>query len=90
MERTQLIVYNSVLIGLSAKRNQGEGFTNFICLNFINQMKCYSRAKQFLIFNVTGDRNANDMLDVINSRIQFDQALFTPNISSLCCQDKGK
>lgn len=46
--------------------------------------------KIFLLFNVTGDRNANDMLDLLNGKIQFEQALFTPNISTLCEQAKGK
>lgn len=45
--------------------------------------------KRFLLFNITGDRNANNMLDLINKEIQFECALFTPNISSLCSAAKG-
>lgn len=53
-------------------------------------MPFFRSGKKLLLFNVTGDRNASDMLDIINSKITFEQALFTPNISSLRhTQDKG-
>lgn len=53
------------------------------CLNFSDQ-------KKILIFNSTGDRNPKEMLNLINRNIEFHDALFTPNISSLSTQAKGE
>lgn len=39
---------------------------------------------------MTGDRNATDMLEMISKRIDFEEALFTPNISSLNARAKGR
>lgn len=39
---------------------------------------------------MTGDRDANEMLEMIHKQIKFDGALFTPNISSLSKRTKGK
>lgn len=56
---------------------------------FSIKMFFYSCHKRFLLFNVTGDRNAMEMLKLVNTKIQFEQALFTPNVSSLSSQAKG-
>ncbi|XP_031625773.1 folylpolyglutamate synthase, mitochondrial [Contarinia nasturtii] len=59
-----------------------------LCVDWFNDKTNSRPEKKLLLFNVTGDRNVSDMLDIINSKIQFEQALFTPNISSLQTQDK--
>lgn len=38
---------------------------------------------------MTGERNANDLLKIIHENIQFNEALFTPNISSFSSRNKG-
>lgn len=60
--------------------------------NFFHFILIYiSTGKKFLLFNITGDRNVNEMLNVINAKMRFEQALFTPNVSTLCSQAaKGK
>lgn len=50
----------------------------------------FSSTKKMLIFNITGGRNGNDLLDVLHKNIPFDLALFTPNISSLTSTASGK
>ncbi|XP_055326265.1 folylpolyglutamate synthase, mitochondrial-like [Sitodiplosis mosellana] len=55
-----------------------------LCIDwFINKTQL-STEKKFLLFNITGGRNANDMLDVINAKTKFYRAIFTPNVSTLC------
>lgn len=49
-----------------------------------------SDRKKFLIFNVTGDRDSEKMLEILNQRLSFDMALFTPNISSIESNTYGK
>lgn len=43
-----------------------------------------------LVFNVTGGRDGNDLLDILYQNVKFDVALFTPNISSLTSKAHGK
>lgn len=50
----------------------------------------FSSNKKILIFNVTGDRNVDDMLNFIHQNIKMDEALFTPNISSIDRQATGE
>lgn len=41
------------------------------------------RAKKMLIFNVTGKRGGNDMLNVLHQHLAFDLALFVPNVVTM-------
>lgn len=92
MEHTQLTVYNCVSTGSLRQQNQGwQSFIFFFSFILLNTFKfIYSCNKKILLFNVTGDRNPNEMLKLISENVQFDEALFTPNISSLCTQAKGR
>lgn len=52
-----------------------------VCVDWFHQRTVASAAKKFLLFNVTGNRNARDMLAIINAKVPMHVALFAPNVA---------
>lgn len=50
----------------------------------------YSGYKNYVLFNVTGNRCAYQMLDVLKKSVEFEQALFAPNVVSHPIEASGK
>lgn len=48
-----------------------------------------SNNPKLLLFNTTGDRNTEQMLDMLHSRITFDMALFAPNVAANSIELQG-
>lgn len=49
----------------------------------------FSSNKKVLIFNITGARDFNELLNLINQNVKFTEALFTPNILSIKGETAG-
>lgn len=61
-----------------------------LCVDWFNDRTKTSQRKKILIFNSTGERDAHEMLNIINGNVdQFYEALFTPNISSISTNAQG-
>lgn len=54
-----------------------------LCVDWFVSSTKSKLQKKLLLFNVTGVRDVNSFLDLVNSKAQFDEALFTTNIPSL-------
>lgn len=50
----------------------------------------HSKHRKYLVFNVTGERNVEDMLNILNKNLSFEEALFMPNIASLSSRKEGR
>lgn len=80
----------------ATSKSQAQIISAYLSLSSDFGLLCYviflinSTAKKMLIFNVTGNRNGNDLLDILHNNVQFHVALFTPNISSLTTKTSGK
>lgn len=52
-----------------------------LCVNWFRQQTASSANRKFMLFNVSGDRNACQMLDVVNETVTLQAALFAPNVA---------
>jgi len=52
-----------------------------VCLDWFQSKTRNSRNRKFLLFNVTGDRDAEKMLQILNADGIFDFAMFSPNVA---------
>lgn len=54
-----------------------------LCVDWFNERTKSGHRKKLLIFNSTGERDSHQMLNIIHENVDtFDEALFSPNISS--------
>lgn len=92
MEHIRWKVYNYALIGSTSPYSSG---TTGIWTSFNNEeltmtsISFFSTNKKVLIFNITGPRDVNEMLNLINQKVKFTEAIFTQNILSISAQATG-
>lgn len=60
-----------------------------VCINWFKEHTSIRNSKKCLLFNTTGDRNSNQMLDFLHSQFKFDVALFSPNVATHSIDLKG-
>lgn len=53
------------------------------CVHWFHDQTASNLGKKCLLFNVTGNRNASQLLQYIYDTVTFDLALFSPNVARL-------
>lgn len=51
------------------------------CVKWFNEQTVKPKCRRFLLFNITGNRDADEMLRVLTNDIKFDCAVFTPIVT---------